>query len=71
MLFPSYTDACAFLIVCSADNWRSRVSHICELQVNLSLGGMSIDFGGTDGWDYAERVRNMAEAEGTASQYSR
>lgn len=52
-----------FLIVCSADSWRARVSHICELQVNMASGAMSIDFGGMDRWDYPERVRNMAEAE--------
>lgn len=46
-----------------ADSWRARVTHICELQVNLASGAMSIDFGGTDRWDYLERVRNMAEAE--------
>ena len=50
-----------------ADSWRARVTHICELQVNLASGAMSIDFGGMDRWDYPERVRNMAEAEaGTA-----
>ena len=48
---------------CSADSWRARVSHICELQVNLASGAMTIDFGGMDRWDYPERVRNMEEAE--------
>lgn len=48
---------------CRADSWRARVSHICELQVNLSSGAMKIDFGGLDRWDYAERQRNMQEAE--------
>ncbi|KAG1802668.1 uncharacterized protein HD556DRAFT_703872 [Suillus plorans] len=47
----------------TADSWRARVSHICELQVNLSSGAMKIDFGGLDRWDYAERQRNMREAE--------
>ena len=46
-----------------ADSWRARVSHICELQVNLASGAMTIDFGGLDRWDYPERVRNMQEAE--------
>ncbi|KAH9935515.1 uncharacterized protein B0H18DRAFT_415140 [Fomitopsis serialis] len=46
----------------SGDSWRARVSHICELQVNLASGAMSIDFGGMDRWDYDERVRNMEEA---------
>lgn len=49
--------------LCSADSWRARVSHICELQVNLASGAMTIDFGGMDRWDYPERVRNMEEAE--------
>ncbi|KAG2043555.1 hypothetical protein BDR03DRAFT_1005585 [Suillus americanus] len=47
----------------TADSWRARVSHICELQVNLSSGAMKIDFGGLDRWDHAERQRNMQEAE--------
>ncbi|KAG2150446.1 hypothetical protein DEU56DRAFT_869275 [Suillus clintonianus] len=47
----------------TADSWRARVSHLCELQVNLSSGAMKIDFGGLDRWDYAERQRNMQEAE--------
>lgn len=51
----------------SADSWRARVSHICELQVNLASGAMSIDFGGMDRWDYPERVRSMAEAEQTSA----
>ncbi|KAJ8469456.1 hypothetical protein ONZ51_g8981 [Trametes cubensis] len=48
--------------ISSADSWRARVSHICELQVNLASGAMSIDFGGLDRWDYEERVRNLEEA---------
>ncbi|OSD06839.1 hypothetical protein PYCCODRAFT_1431029 [Trametes coccinea BRFM310] len=46
----------------TADSWRARVSHICELQVNLASGAMTIDFGGLDRWDYEERVRNLEEA---------
>jgi len=46
----------------TGDSWRARVSHICELQVNLYSGGMKIDFGGLDRWDYSERLRNMQEA---------
>ncbi|CDO70599.1 hypothetical protein BN946_scf184656.g14 [Trametes cinnabarina] len=46
----------------TADSWRARVSHICELQVNLASGAMIIDFGGLDRWDYEERVRNLEEA---------
>ncbi|TBU56415.1 hypothetical protein BD310DRAFT_1040553 [Dichomitus squalens] len=46
----------------TGDSWRARVSHICELQVNLATGAMTIDFGGLDRWDYAERARNLEEA---------
>jgi hypothetical protein len=46
----------------SGDSWRAKVGHICELQVNLHYGGMKIDFGGLDRWDYGERQRNMQEA---------
>jgi len=45
------------------DSWRTRVSHICELQVSLFSGQIKIDFGGLDRWDFTERQRNMAEAE--------
>jgi len=47
----------------TGDSWRARVSHICELQVNLSSGALKIDFGGLDRWDFNERRRNMLEAE--------
>ncbi|KAI0780088.1 hypothetical protein C8Q74DRAFT_1199077 [Fomes fomentarius] len=46
----------------TGDSWRARVSHICELQVNLASGAMAIDFGELDRWDYAERARNMEGA---------
>ncbi|KAI0358397.1 hypothetical protein OH77DRAFT_1420781 [Trametes cingulata] len=46
----------------TADSWRARVSHVCELQVNLASGAMTIDFGGLDRWDYEERARNLNEA---------
>ncbi|KAF7790352.1 hypothetical protein EIP86_001307 [Pleurotus ostreatoroseus] len=46
----------------TADSWRARVSHLCELQANLASGALTIDFGGMDRWDHAERARNMAEA---------
>ncbi|EIW63341.1 uncharacterized protein TRAVEDRAFT_26653 [Trametes versicolor FP-101664 SS1] len=46
----------------TADSWRARVGHICELQVNLAAGALSIDFGGLDRWDYDERARNLREA---------
>ncbi|KIK98671.1 hypothetical protein PAXRUDRAFT_823642 [Paxillus rubicundulus Ve08.2h10] len=47
----------------TGDSWRARVSHICELQVNLFSGSLKIDFGGLDRWDSSERQRNMKEAE--------
>ncbi|KAG8214005.1 hypothetical protein J3R82DRAFT_10756 [Butyriboletus roseoflavus] len=47
----------------TGDSWRARVSHICELQVNLSSGAIKIDFGGLDRWDFNERRRNMMEDE--------
>ncbi|EKM54531.1 uncharacterized protein PHACADRAFT_175053 [Phanerochaete carnosa HHB-10118-sp] len=67
----SNTDQCVRLVgqqgamygTATGDSWRARVSHICELQVNLASGAMTIDFGGQDRWDYPERVRNMEEAE--------
>ncbi|KAI0683228.1 hypothetical protein BC835DRAFT_1296561, partial [Cytidiella melzeri] len=59
----SQTSASGVYGSATADSWRARVSHICELQVNVASGAMSIDFGGMDRWDYQERVRNMAEAE--------
>ncbi|KIJ54023.1 hypothetical protein M422DRAFT_64238 [Sphaerobolus stellatus SS14] len=46
----------------TADSWRARVLHICELQFNLTYFGMKIDFGGLDRWDYEERKRNLDEA---------
>lgn len=52
---------------CSGDSWRARVSHICELQVNLAMGALTIDFGGLDRWDYVERARNLEEAVRPAS----
>ncbi|KZT11003.1 uncharacterized protein LAESUDRAFT_644173 [Laetiporus sulphureus 93-53] len=66
----SNTDQCVRLVsqqsdfygTATADSWRARVSHICELQVNLAAGALTIDFGGLDRWDYNERSRNLAEA---------
>ncbi|RXW23337.1 hypothetical protein EST38_g2517 [Candolleomyces aberdarensis] len=46
----------------TGDSWRARVSHICELQFNMSFLGMKIDFGGLDRWDFPERERNVREA---------
>ncbi|KAM5532844.1 hypothetical protein V8D89_013485 [Ganoderma adspersum] len=51
----------------TGDSWRARVSHICELQVNLATGALTIDFGGLDRWDYVERARNLEEAARPAS----
>jgi len=45
----------------TADSWRARVTHICEIQMNIHAG-MKIDFGERDGWDYSERRRNLDEA---------
>jgi len=67
----SNTDGCARVVsqrsagygTATADSWRARVTHICELQVNLASGAMSIDFGGLDRYDYEERMRNLQEAE--------
>lgn len=47
----------------SGDSWRAQVSHIFELQYNMTFLGMKINFGGMDRWDYSERKRNLDEAE--------
>jgi len=52
-------------VVISGDSWRARGTHICELQFNVTYLGMQIDFGGLDRWDYAERERNLDEANRT------
>jgi hypothetical protein len=46
------------------DSWRARVSHICELQVNISTGAITINFGGMDKYTYEERIRNLQDAMG-------
>jgi len=46
----------------SGDSWRARVTHIYELQFNMSHLGMKIDFGGLDRWDFNERKKNLEEA---------
>lgn len=46
----------------SGDSWRARVTHIYELQFNMSYLGMKIDFGGLDRWDFDERRKNLEEA---------
>ncbi|KAF5370783.1 hypothetical protein D9758_002131 [Tetrapyrgos nigripes] len=47
----------------TGDSWRAQVSHIYDLQFNMTFSGMKINFGGMDRWDYSERKRNMEEAE--------
>ncbi|KAK0459164.1 uncharacterized protein EV420DRAFT_1538675 [Desarmillaria tabescens] len=47
----------------TGDSWRAQVSHIYELQFNMTFLDMKINFGGLDRWDLTERTRNMAEAE--------
>ncbi|KAJ7251810.1 hypothetical protein B0H12DRAFT_1018386, partial [Mycena haematopus] len=67
----SNADQCARLVsqqsdiygTATGDSWRARVTHICELQFNMSALGMKIDFGGMDRYDYPERQRNLQEAE--------
>ncbi|KAF4598409.1 hypothetical protein AB1N83_000632 [Pleurotus pulmonarius] len=46
----------------TGDSWRARVSHVCELQFNMAVSGMKINFGELDRWDYSERKRNLDEA---------
>jgi len=48
----------------TGDSWRARISHVPELQFNMSYYHMKIDFGGLDRWDHSERTRNLNEAEG-------
>ncbi|KAJ7668427.1 hypothetical protein DFH06DRAFT_1181654 [Mycena polygramma] len=66
----SHTDQCVRLVnqegdvygTATGDSWRARVTHICELQFNMTHLDMKIDFGGLDRYDYPERRRNL-EAE--------
>ncbi|KAK0195892.1 hypothetical protein F5146DRAFT_975731 [Armillaria mellea] len=46
----------------TGDSWRAQVSHVYELQFNMTFLDMKINFGGLDRWDLAERTRNMTEA---------
>ncbi|KAL1748642.1 hypothetical protein HDZ31DRAFT_79509 [Schizophyllum fasciatum] len=67
----SNTDRCARLVsqqgdvygTATGDSWRARVSHIPELQFNMTYMGMQINFGGEDRYDYSERKRNLEDAE--------
>ncbi|KAK0241257.1 hypothetical protein EDD85DRAFT_818206 [Armillaria nabsnona] len=47
----------------TGDSWRAQVSHVYELQFNMTFLDMKINFGGLDRWDLTERTRNMTEAE--------
>lgn len=47
----------------TGDSWRCQVSHIYELQFNMTYLSMKINFGGLDRWDYQERRRNLDEAK--------
>ncbi|ESK91040.1 hypothetical protein Moror_16345 [Moniliophthora roreri MCA 2997] len=46
----------------TGDSWRAQVSHIYDLQFNITFTGLKINFGGMDRWDYSERKRNLDEA---------
>ncbi|KAJ7647530.1 hypothetical protein FB45DRAFT_893676 [Roridomyces roridus] len=69
----SNTDQCARLVsqeggvygTATGDSWRAKASHLVELQFNMAILGMKIDFGGMDRYDYPERRRNLDEAEGS------
>lgn len=39
------------------------MTHLAELEASLAARVLRIDFGGLDRWDYAERQRNMREAD--------
>ncbi|KIK68887.1 hypothetical protein GYMLUDRAFT_34881 [Collybiopsis luxurians FD-317 M1] len=47
----------------TGDSWRAQVTHIPELQLNMTFENMKISFGGLDRWDYVERKRNLEEAD--------
>jgi len=51
----------AFYGTATGDSWRARVSHVCEMQFNMTYFDMKVDFGGIDNWDYRERQRNLEE----------
>ncbi|KAF7362083.1 hypothetical protein MVEN_00553900 [Mycena venus] len=67
----SNNDQCARLVsqegdvygTATGDSWRARVTHLCELQFNMTHLDMKIDFGGMDRYDYPERRRNLEKAE--------
>ncbi|KAH9957366.1 hypothetical protein BC827DRAFT_1089502, partial [Russula dissimulans] len=64
----SRADACARLVseagdVATGDSWRARATHMAELQASLAVCALRINFGGLDRWDYAERQRNIREAD--------
>ncbi|KAG8907477.1 hypothetical protein FRB99_004053 [Tulasnella sp. 403] len=46
----------------TGDSWRTKASHIWELQVHLDAGALKIGFMGDKGWDANERRRNFEDA---------
>lgn len=62
VVVPLFEDPTDEMVNYRGDSWRARVTHVCELQFNMSFLGMKIDFGGLDKWDLAERERNLREA---------
>jgi len=66
----SNQDLCARLVskqsdfygTATGDSWRAKVTHMCELQVNISNGAITINFGGMDKYTYEERARNLRDA---------
>jgi len=65
----SNADGCVRLItqrptkygLATGNSWRAQAPFIWELQLNLSAGNMTIDFGGEDRFDSGERQRNFDE----------
>ncbi|KAF9528540.1 hypothetical protein CPB83DRAFT_854337 [Crepidotus variabilis] len=66
----SNTDECVRVVAqksdfygtATGDSWRARGTYVCELQFSMAYQGMNISFNGMDGWDHAERSRNLREA---------
>ncbi|KIY65837.1 hypothetical protein CYLTODRAFT_423977 [Cylindrobasidium torrendii FP15055 ss-10] len=67
----SNTDQCLRLVsgegdtygTATGDSWRAQVTHVYDLQFNMTFFGMQINFGGLDRWDTSERNRNLHEAD--------
>ncbi|KAF8322661.1 hypothetical protein DL93DRAFT_2162783 [Clavulina sp. PMI_390] len=70
----SNVDGCARLItqrpnhygLATGDSWRAKASFVWELQLNISAGTMTVDFGGADRFDSGERQRNFDTLRGVA-----